>query len=131
MAALNDEQVMLRDMAREWADNESPETAYRKLRNEARLEGHDPAAWSAQGEMGWAGIVVPEEFGGSAFGWLSLGLVLEQLGRNLSASPLAGTACAAAAWRPPSCPISGSSAFSAASASLCIARRSATATSSN
>ena len=97
MAALNDEQVMLRDMAREWADNESPVTAYRKLRNAATAEGYDPAAWSAQGEMGWAGIVIPEEFGGSAFGWLSLGLVLEQLGRTLSASPLAATASAAAA----------------------------------
>ncbi len=97
MAALNDEQVMLRDMAREWADNESPVTAYRKLRNAATGEGYDPSAWSAQSEMGWAGIVVPEEFGGSAFGWLSLGLVLEQLGRNLSASPLAATASAAAA----------------------------------
>ncbi len=97
MAALNDEQVMLRDMAREWADHESPVTAYRKLRNDARPEGYDTAAWSAQGEMGWAGIVVPEEYGGSAFGWLSLGLVLEQLGRNLSASPLAATASAAAA----------------------------------
>lgn len=97
MAALNDEQVMLRDMAREWTDNESPVTAYRKLRNAARSEGYDPAAWSAQSDMGWAGIVVPEEYGGSAFGWLSLGLVLEQLGRNLSASPLAATASAAAA----------------------------------
>ena len=97
MAALNEEQVMLRDMAREWADNESPVTAYRKLRNAARPEGYDTGAWGAQSEMGWAGIVVPEEFGGSAFGWLSLGLVLEQLGRNLSASPLAATASAAAA----------------------------------
>ena len=33
MAVLNDEQVMLRDMAREWADNESPVGAFRKLRN--------------------------------------------------------------------------------------------------
>lgn len=97
MAALNDEQVMLRDMAREWADNESPVGAYRRLRDAATGAGYDPAAWTAQAEMGWAGIVVPEAFGGSAFGWLSLGLVLEQLGRNLSASPLAATASAAAA----------------------------------
>ncbi|MES2753429.1 MAG: acyl-CoA dehydrogenase family protein [Pseudomonadota bacterium] len=96
MAALNDEQTMLRDMAREWSDNESPVTAFRKLRNAATGAGYDAAAWNAQGEMGWAGIVIPEEHGGSAFGWLSLGLVLEQLGRNLSASPLAATATAAA-----------------------------------
>ena len=96
MAALNDEQVMLRDMAREWVDNESPVTAFRKLRSGATADGYSPEAWGAQGEMGWAGIVVPEAHGGSAFGWLSLGLVLEQLGRNLTASPLAATASAAA-----------------------------------
>ena len=97
MAVLNDEQVMLRDMAREWADNESPVTAFRKLRAAAPAAGYDAEAWGAIGQMGWAGIVVPEEHGGSAFGYLSLGLVVEQLGRNLAASPLAATAAAASA----------------------------------
>ena len=77
MAVLNDEQTMLRDMAREWVDNESPVTAFRKMRNAAPAEGYDAAAWGEIGQMGWAGIVVPEEYGGSAFGYLSLGLVLE------------------------------------------------------
>ncbi|WP_085809583.1 acyl-CoA dehydrogenase family protein [Sphingomonas sp. TZW2008] len=97
MAALNDEQVMLRDMAREWADKESPTTAFRKLRDAAPAKGFDPEAWSTIGQMGWAGVVIPEEFGGSAFGYLSLGLVVEQLGRNLAVSPLSSTAVAATA----------------------------------
>jgi alkylation response protein AidB-like acyl-CoA dehydrogenase len=97
MAVLNDEQVMLRDMAREWADNEAPVTAFRKLRNAAVPAGYEAEAWRAQGEMGWAGVVVPEAYGGSEFGFLSLGLVLEQLGRNLVATPLASTAVAAIA----------------------------------
>ena len=97
MAVLNDEQVMLRDMAREWADNESPVTAFRKLRAAQRPEGFDPEAWRTIAEMGWAGVVIPEEFGGSAFGYLSLGLVLEQLGRNLAASPLASVTAASTA----------------------------------
>lgn len=97
MAALNDEQVMLRDMAREWADNESPITAFRKLRDAAPATGFDAEAWGAIGQMGWAGVVIPEEFGGSAFGYLSLGLVVEQLGRNLAVSPLSSTAVAATA----------------------------------
>ncbi len=95
MAVLNDEQVMLRDMAREWADNESPVTAFRKMRGDAPAFGFDPQAATAQGEMGWFGVTIPEEFGGSAFGFLSLGLVLEQLGRNLAATPLAASAVAA------------------------------------
>ncbi len=97
MAALNDEQLMLRNMAREWADNESPVAAFRKLRDGASGAPFDPAAWAAMGQMGWSGIVVPEAYGGSAFGFLSLGLVVEQLGRTLTASPLSSTAVAAAA----------------------------------
>ncbi|MEG3151828.1 acyl-CoA dehydrogenase family protein [Sphingomonas sp. ZT3P38] len=97
MAVLNDEQTMLRDMAREWADNESPVGAFRRMRDAAPAAGYDAAAWAEIGQMGWAGIVVPEAYGGSEFGYLSLGLVLEQLGRNLAASPLAATAAAASA----------------------------------
>jgi alkylation response protein AidB-like acyl-CoA dehydrogenase len=97
MAVLNDEQAMLRDMAREWVDNEAPVAAFRRLRDSGSREGCDPAAWREIAAMGWAGIVVPEELGGSAFGYLSLGLVLEQMGRNLVAAPLATTAVAATA----------------------------------
>ncbi len=97
MAVLTEEQTMLRDMAREWADNESPVSAFRKLRNAAPAEGYDSAAWNEIGQMGWGGIVIPEEHGGSALGYLSLGMVVEQLGRNLAASPLASTGPAATA----------------------------------
>jgi len=97
MAVLNDEQVMLRDMAREWADNESPVVAFRRFRDAGAVARIDADAWAAAGQMGWAGIVVPEDHGGSAFGYLSLGLVAEQLGRNLVATPLAATAPAATA----------------------------------
>lgn len=97
MAVLTEEQTMLRDMAREWADNESPVTAFRKMRDAAPAEFYDAAGWKAQAEMGWAGILVPETQGGAGMGYLSLGLVLEQLGRNLVATPLAATAAATSA----------------------------------
>ena len=97
MAALNDEQVMLRDMAREWVDNEQPTSAFRKLRDAAPAKGFDPETWRTIGEMGWAGILVPEAHGGAGMGYVSLGLVLEQLGRNLVATPLAATAAATSA----------------------------------
>lgn len=97
MAVLTEEQTMLRDMAREWADNESPVTAFRRMRDAAPAEFYDAAGWKAQAEMGWAGILVPEAQGGAGMGYLSLGLVLEQLGRNLVATPLAATAAATSA----------------------------------
>ncbi len=96
MAALNDEQIMLRDMAREWVQNEAPVSAFRKVRDSGSELGYDPEAFAAMAQMGWVGIVIPEAYGGSDFGYLSLGLVLEETGRTLVASPLASSGLAAA-----------------------------------
>ena len=97
MAILNEEQEMLRDMAREWAANENPVAAWRKVRAEKPAEGYSADVWNTMAEMGWAGIVIPEEHGGSDFGWMSAGLVVEELGKNLAASPLIATTMAASA----------------------------------
>ncbi len=97
MAILNEEQEMLRDMARGWTTTESPVAAFRKVRSEKPAEGYSPDAWKTMAEMGWAGIVIPEEHGGSDFGWLSAGLVVEELGKTLTASPLVATTLAASA----------------------------------
>jgi len=43
-------------------------------------------------EMGWTGIIIPEEYGGSDLGFLTFGVVLEELGRQLTASPLFASA---------------------------------------
>jgi alkylation response protein AidB-like acyl-CoA dehydrogenase len=95
MAVLSEEQEMLRDMAREWAVNESPVAAFRKLRESG--EGFDRASWQAIAGMGWTGVVIPEAHGGSDFGWLSMGLVIEELGKTLTASPLMASTVAASA----------------------------------
>ena len=97
MAILNEEQEMLRDMARGWATNENPVAAWRKVRSEKPVEGYSADVWNTMGEMGWAGIVIPEQFGGSDFGWMSAGLVAEELGKTLAASPLVATTIAASA----------------------------------
>ncbi|RAK56804.1 acyl-CoA dehydrogenase family protein [Phenylobacterium deserti] len=97
MAVLSEEQSMLRDAAKSWVQEQSPVGALRKLRGDGAGLGFDPAAWREMGQMGWAGVVIPEAHGGSEFGWLSLGLVLEEMGRTLAASPLLATSAAAAA----------------------------------
>ena len=92
MAVLTEEQSMLRDAARSWTQEKSPVTAFRKLRDSRNELGFDAAVWSEMGEMGWAGVIVPETYGGSDFGYLGLGLILEETGRTLTASPLLSTA---------------------------------------
>jgi len=98
---LNEEQQMLRDMASEWVRDRLPVTALRSLYGHdgggrPDAEGYDPEAWAEMSQMGWAGILVPEAHGGFDFGYRSMGLVLEELGRTLGASPLLSSALVAA-----------------------------------
>jgi alkylation response protein AidB-like acyl-CoA dehydrogenase len=96
MAVLTEEQSMLRDAAKTWTQDKSPVAAFRKMRDSGAPLGYDPAAFAEMAEMGWTGVIIPEEYGGSNFGYLSLGLILEEIGRTLTASPLIATAAAAA-----------------------------------
>jgi alkylation response protein AidB-like acyl-CoA dehydrogenase len=96
MAVLNEEQSMLRDAAKSWTQEKSPVTAFRKMRDSGVEIGYDANAWNEMAEMGWAGVIIPEEYGGSAFGYLSIGLILEELGRTLTASPLIASGVGAA-----------------------------------
>ena len=96
MAVLNEEQTMLRDAAKSWVQEKSPVTAFRKMRDSGVELGYDANAWNEMAEMGWAGVIIPEEYGGSDFGYLSMGLILEETGRTLTASPLRASGLAAA-----------------------------------
>ena len=96
MAVLTEEQSMLRDQARAWSQETSPVSAFRKMRDAGSPLGYDPATFADMAAMGWAGVIVPEAYDGSDFGYLSLGLILEETGRTLTASPLLASGLAAA-----------------------------------
>ena len=95
MAVLSEEQTMIRDQAKSWVQEKSPVTAFRKLRDSGNTDGFDRAVWKEMADMGWAGILIPENYGGTGLGYLTLGLVLEETGRTLTASPLVSTALTA------------------------------------
>jgi alkylation response protein AidB-like acyl-CoA dehydrogenase len=98
MAVLTEEQTMLRDAAKTWTQESSPVSAFRKLRDSKVAGGFKRETWKEMADMGWAGIVIPEAYGGVGMGYQTLGLVLEETGRTLTASPLISTAlCAATA----------------------------------
>lgn len=88
---LNEEQRLLRDTARDFLAERAPVAALRRLRDNRDPLGYDPALWRAMCELGWAGITLPEEYGGLDFGFAGLGVVLEETGRTLAASPLFAT----------------------------------------
>jgi alkylation response protein AidB-like acyl-CoA dehydrogenase len=88
MAALTEEQALLKEQAKSWARDEAPVSKFREMRDSGNEFGFDKATWAGIGEMGWAGVVIPEEFGGVEMGHSTFGVVLEELGRQLTASPL-------------------------------------------
>ena len=88
---LNEEQTMLKDSAKEFCANNTPIAQLRKLRDEDSADGFDRGAWQAMAELGWAAIPFPEAFGGLDFGYKGLGVVTEETGRTLAASPLFAT----------------------------------------
>lgn len=88
---LNEEQRHLRDTAREFLQEKAPVAALRELRDNDDSLGYSQALWAEMAAMGWSGIIIPEEFGGLEFGFAGLGVVLQETGRTLTASPLFAT----------------------------------------
>jgi len=93
---LNDEQTMLRDNARGFLAKNAPIAHLRALRDKRDADGFSRALWKQFVEMGWAGILVPQDYGGLGLGHVEAGVVMEELGRTLTPSPFLSTAVLAA-----------------------------------
>ena len=93
---LNEEQTMLKNGAHEFFKERMPVKALRELRDQDVADGFDRALWGEMAGLGWAGILIPEQFGGADFGYKGMGQVMEEAGRSLAASPLASSAVLAA-----------------------------------
>jgi alkylation response protein AidB-like acyl-CoA dehydrogenase len=93
---LNDEQIMLRDNARGFLSKKAPIAHLRHLRDTHDADGFSRPLWKDFVEMGWAGILVPQNYGGLGLGHVEAGVVMEELGRTLTPSPFLSTAILAA-----------------------------------
>jgi acyl-CoA dehydrogenase len=88
---LSEEQAFLKDTAKKFAQEKTPTTHFREIRDNENPECFDREIWQEMAAQGWSGILVPEEYGGSNFGLAGIGVVLEELGRTLTPSPLFAT----------------------------------------
>lgn len=94
---LNDEQTMLRESAQQFVSEAAPVSHMRALRDANDATGFSRDLWKQFAEMGFTGILIPEADGGLGLGHVEAGVVLEEIGRNLSPSPFLTTAVAAVA----------------------------------
>jgi alkylation response protein AidB-like acyl-CoA dehydrogenase len=93
---LNEEQSMLRDSARGLISDKAPVSHLRQLRDSKDATGFSRELWRSFAEMGFSGLLVPDEFGGSGLGCVEAGVVMEEIGRTLMPSPFLSTAVLAA-----------------------------------
>ncbi len=94
---LTEEQSMLRDSARGLISEKAPISHLRHLRDSRDAVGFSRELWKTFAEMGFTGLLVPEEFGGSGLGSVEAGVIMEEIGRALMPSPFLSTAVLAAA----------------------------------
>ena len=88
---LNEDQQLLKDSAKAFVDQNAPVSVLRGLRDSKDAQGYDQNLWRQMLELGWAGMAIPEAYGGFEFGYGGLGVVLEESGRTLVSSPLIAT----------------------------------------
>ncbi|MCD0419158.1 acyl-CoA dehydrogenase family protein [Rhodopseudomonas sp. BR0M22] len=90
----SDDQKQLRDQARRFLAEKCQPKAVRAV-----LEGkadYDRDLWKGLAEMGFLGVAIPEEYGGTGAGHLELCVIAEELGRVLAPVPFSSTVYLAA-----------------------------------
>ena len=89
---LSEEQRLLQDTSREFLSNHAPVASLRALRDNRDSKGYSTELWQQMAALGWASIILPQEYGGLDFGFTGLGVIMEETGRTLTASPLLASA---------------------------------------
>lgn len=91
---LNEDETMLVDQARGFLDEKAPVSEFRKLRDNG--QAYNPELWAQMAELGWTGVLVPEDQGGIDMGHTATGLLAREMGQTLVASPFLSTCVIAA-----------------------------------
>jgi len=89
---LTEEQTLLHESVRGFLHDNATVEHLRRLRDSDDTRGLSTEVWRSFAELGAAGILVPQTFGGLGLGYVEVGVAMENIGRNLSATPFLSTA---------------------------------------
>jgi len=87
--SFTEEQEMLRILARDFLAKECPKAKVREMDKDER--GYDPKIWHSMAELGWMGLIFPEEYGGMGASFVDLVILIEEMGRNILPGPFFST----------------------------------------
>ena len=88
---LTEEEQFLKDTAKNFAEERCPISHFRSLRDNNDPNLWDKGIWKEMTTLGWPGILIPEEYGGSDFGITGISVILEECAKTLTPSPLFAT----------------------------------------
>ena len=88
---LTEEEQFLKDTAKNFAEERCPISHFRSLRDNNDPNLWDENIWKEMTTLGWPGILIPEEYGGSNFGITGISVILEECAKTLTPSPLFAT----------------------------------------
>ncbi len=86
---LSEPQEMLKKTARDFFKTELPKTAVKEIAKDPR--GYPPELWQKMADLGWTGLVLPEQYGGSGAAFMDLAILLEEMGRACCPGPFVST----------------------------------------
>jgi len=86
---LNEEQEMLRTAARDFLSKECPKSMVKEMAQNER--GYTTELWQKMADLGWPGLVFPEQYGGSGGNFLDLAVLIEEMGRACLPGPFFST----------------------------------------
>ena len=86
----SEEQRILKKSAKDFFTRESPELLIREMRKQET--GHSPELWRKMADLGWLGVIIPEEYGGTGGTFMDLAVILEAMGEACLTGPFFSTA---------------------------------------
>ncbi len=86
---LNEDQRILQKAARDFLKKECPKELVRELDDSDT--GHSPELWSKMAEMGWTGLLLPEEYDGIGLSFVEMAVLMEEMGYNILPGPFVST----------------------------------------
>ena len=85
----NEEEQMVKNLAREFLEAECPPILARNMEKDEK--GYPPELWQKMAGLGWLGMSLPEQYGGQGLPLTYLGLIIEEVGRTIAPVPFLNT----------------------------------------
>jgi len=87
--SLSEEQEILKQSARDFLEEKCPKSFVKQMEQDEK--GYSPELWQEMADLGWMGLVFPEQYGGSEMSFLDLSVLLEEMGRACLPAPFVST----------------------------------------